>query len=213
MLLHPVFGFAIFVAVMLVIFQSLFSWSDPLIWWIETAVMALQGLVVAVMPASILRDLFTEGIIGGVGNVVVFLPQILLLFFFIGLLEDSGYMARVAYLMDRIMKSMGLHGRAFVPMLSGMACAVPAIMATRTMERQRDRLAHDDGRAADDLLGAAARLHADHRCAVSPVAGVRHGSRAGPADGGDVRVLRGHRRWWPPCVLGRTVLRRPERCR
>ena len=76
----------------------------------------------------------------GVGNVLVFLPQILLLFFFIGLLEDSGYMARVAYLMDRIMKSLGLHGRAFVPMLSGFACAVPAILATRTMERQRDRL-------------------------------------------------------------------------
>ncbi len=74
------------------------------------------------------------------GNVVVFLPQILLLFFFIGLLEDSGYMARVAYLMDRVMKTLGLHGRAFVPMLSGFACAVPAIMATRTMERQRDRL-------------------------------------------------------------------------
>jgi ferrous iron transport protein B len=78
--------------------------------------------------------------LSGVGNVLVFLPQILLLFFFIGLLEDSGYMARVAYLMDRIMKALGLHGRAFVPMLSGFACAVPAILATRTMERQRDRL-------------------------------------------------------------------------
>ena len=78
--------------------------------------------------------------IAGVGAVVVFLPQILLLFFFLGLLEDSGYMARVAYLMDRIMRSMGLHGRAFVPMLSGFACAVPAILATRTMERKRDRL-------------------------------------------------------------------------
>jgi ferrous iron transport protein B len=79
-------------------------------------------------------------VIGGVGNVVVFLPQILLLFLFIGILEDSGYMARVAFLMDRIMKALGLHGRAFVPMLSGFACAVPAILATRTMERQRDRL-------------------------------------------------------------------------
>src|SRR5690606_37970757 len=80
------------------------------------------------------------GIIAGVGSVIVFLPQILLLFFFIGLMEDSGYKARVAYLMDRIMKSMNLHGRAFVPMMSGFACAVPAILATRTMERRRDRV-------------------------------------------------------------------------
>jgi ferrous iron transport protein B len=88
----------------------------------------------------VFRDLVSEGVIGGVGNVVVFLPQILLLFLFIGILEDSGYMSRVAYLMDRVMKALGLHGRAFVPMLSGFACAVPAILATRTMERQRDRL-------------------------------------------------------------------------
>ena len=139
-LLHPIFGFFIFVAVMLVMFQSLFSWSDPLISVIENGVMAVEGLVVAVLPEGVLRDLVTEGIVGGVGNVVVFLPQILLLFLFIGLLEDSGYMSRVAFLMDRIMKALGLHGRAFVPMLSGMACAVPAILATRTMERQRDRL-------------------------------------------------------------------------
>jgi ferrous iron transport protein B len=84
--------------------------------------------------------LFVEGVLGGVGNVVVFLPQILLLFFLIGLLEDSGYMARIAYLMDRVLRGVGLHGRAFVPMLSGLACAVPAVMATRTMERRRDRL-------------------------------------------------------------------------
>src|SRR6185503_19263559 len=87
-----------------------------------------------------LADLVVNGVIGGVGNVLVFLPQILLLFLFIGFMEDSGYMARVAYLMDRVMRSVGLHGRAFVPMMSGYACAVPAIMATRTMERQRDRL-------------------------------------------------------------------------
>ena len=139
-LLHPVFGFAIFVAVMLVMFQSLFSWSDPVISLIERGVVAVQGQVVATMPHSVLRDLIAEGIIGGVGNVIVFLPQILLLFLFIGLLEDSGYMSRVAFLMDRVMKGFGLHGRAFVPMLSGLACAVPAILATRTMERQRDRL-------------------------------------------------------------------------
>ncbi|HLV21552.1 MAG TPA: ferrous iron transport protein B [Polyangiaceae bacterium] len=140
LLLHPVLGFVAFLALMLLVFQSLFTWADPAIGAIEAGVGWLQALVLDTFPDGILRDLVSEGIIGGVGNVVVFLPQILLLFFFIGLLEDSGYMARVAYLMDRIMRSLGLHGRAFVPMLSGFACAVPAILATRTMERQRDRL-------------------------------------------------------------------------
>jgi ferrous iron transport protein B len=139
-LLHPVWGFALFMLVMLVVFQSLFSWSDPAISLIEDAFGWLRGALTAAMTAGILRDFLTQGLVSGLGNVLVFLPQILLLFFFIGLLEDSGYMARVAYLMDRIMKSLGLHGRAFVPMLSGFACAVPAILATRTMERQRDRL-------------------------------------------------------------------------
>jgi ferrous iron transport protein B len=139
-LLHPVFGFAIFIGVMLLMFQSLFSWSDPAIRLIENLTSQSANFVEAHVPESIVRDLVTRGVIGGVGNVVVFLPQILLLFFCIGILEDSGYMARVAFLMDRIMKALGLHGRAFVPMLSGFACAVPAILATRTMERQRDRL-------------------------------------------------------------------------
>ncbi|HEU5075050.1 MAG TPA: ferrous iron transport protein B, partial [Polyangiaceae bacterium] len=139
-LLHPIFGFAIFIALMLLMFQSLFAWSDPAISLIETAFGAVATLVTELLPPSSFRDLLTEGVIGGVGNVVVFLPQILLLFLFIGVLEDSGYMARVAYLMDRVMRVLGLHGRAFVPMLSGFACAVPAILATRTMERQRDRL-------------------------------------------------------------------------
>lgn len=139
-LLHPIFGFVIFIGVMLVVFQALFSWADPAIVVVETAFGALGELVQRTLPAGVVNDLIVEGIIGGVGNVVVFLPQILLLFLFIGILEDSGYMARVAYLMDRVMKLLGLHGRAFVPMLSGFACAVPAIMATRTMERFRDRL-------------------------------------------------------------------------
>jgi ferrous iron transport protein B len=139
-LLHPVFGFAIFVLVMLVMFQTLFAWADPAISLVEGGISLLQRGAQAVLPEGVLRDLVTQGVIGGVGNVVVFLPQILLLFLFIGLLEDSGYMARVAYLMDRVMRALGLHGRAFVPMLSGFACAVPAILATRTMERWRDRL-------------------------------------------------------------------------
>ncbi|MDX2056086.1 MAG: ferrous iron transport protein B [Polyangiaceae bacterium] len=139
-LLHPVAGFAVFLLVMLLVFQALFSWSDPAIGLIEQAVVLAQEFAAKWLPDGTLRDLLTEGVLGGVGNVIVFLPQIALLFMFIGILEDSGYMARVAFLMDRVMKSLGLHGRAFVPMLSGFACAVPAILATRTMERRRDRL-------------------------------------------------------------------------
>jgi len=138
--LHPVFGFAIFILVMLVVFQSLFAWADPMIKLLEHGSTALAELVREHLPDGVLRDLLTEGVIAGVGNVLVFLPQIALLFLFISVLEDSGYMARVAFLMDRVMRALGLHGRAFVPMLSGFACAVPAILATRTMERRRDRL-------------------------------------------------------------------------
>jgi ferrous iron transport protein B len=139
-LLHPALGFAIFLAAMTVLFQSLFAGADPVISWIESAFGWLGAGVESLLPASLFTDLIVNGLIAGVGSVLVFLPQILLLFFFIGLMEDTGYMARVAYLMDRIMRLLGLHGRAFVPMLSGFACAVPAIMATRTMERRRDRL-------------------------------------------------------------------------
>ncbi|MBW2713138.1 MAG: ferrous iron transport protein B [Deltaproteobacteria bacterium] len=139
-LIHPVWGFGAFLGIMFLVFQSLFAWADPAITLVETVFGATGNFVAGVLPPSILTDLLVEGIIGGVGSVVVFLPQILLLFFLIGLMEDSGYLARVAFLMDRLMKLMGLHGRAFVPMLSGFACAVPAIMATRTMERKRDRI-------------------------------------------------------------------------
>jgi ferrous iron transport protein B len=139
-LLHPLFGFLAFIGVMLLLFQALFTWAEPAISVTEKSVGWLADFTKAHLGPSVLRDLLTEGVIGGVGNVLVFLPQILLLFLFIGLLEDSGYMARIAYLMDRVMRSLGLHGRAFVPLLSGFACAVPAILATRTMERRRDRL-------------------------------------------------------------------------
>ena len=139
-LLHPALGFLIFIGAMLVLFNALFSWSEPAIDLVQQGVAGLQRQTVAHLPDTWVRHLLAEGLIGGVGNVLAFLPQILLLFLFIGLLEDSGYMARVAFLMDRIMRAMGLHGRAFVPMLSALACAVPAILATRTMERRRDRL-------------------------------------------------------------------------
>lgn len=139
-LIHPVWGFAVFLFTMFVVFQALFAWADPAITVIEQIFGALGETVSTYLPPGILTELLVEGVIGGVGSVVVFLPQILLLFFFLGLMEDSGYMARVAYLMDRIMRLMGLNGRAFVPMLSGFACAIPAVMATRTMERSRDRI-------------------------------------------------------------------------
>jgi len=138
-LLDPWLGFAIFLVVMGIVFQSLFSWADPAIGVVEVAFGWLGSVSRSWLPQGIVQEFVEGGLIAGVGSVVVFLPQILLLFFFIGLMEDSGYMARVAFLMDRIMRAMGLHGRAFVPMLSGYACAVPAILATRTMERQRDR--------------------------------------------------------------------------
>jgi len=139
LLLSPWLGFPVFLATMAVIFLALFSWSEPAIRAIENAFTWGSSLVRGGMPAGIVRDFITEGLIAGVGSVIVFLPQILLLFFFIGILESSGYMSRVACLMDRLMRMLGLNGRAFVPMLSGYACAIPAILATRTMERQRDR--------------------------------------------------------------------------
>jgi ferrous iron transport protein B len=122
------------------VFQSLFSWADPAIGLVETVFGTLKGWTTAMLPEGLLAEFVASGLIEGVGSVLVFLPQIMLLFLFIGLMEDSGYMARVAYLMDRLMKLIGLHGRAFVPMMSGYACAVPAILSTRTMERRRDRL-------------------------------------------------------------------------
>jgi ferrous iron transport protein B len=139
-LLHPVWGGLTFLVVMGLLFETLFAWSDPLVGLIEDSLGWLGGQVSTGLPAGLINDLLVDGVIAGVGSVVVFLPQILLLFLLLGFLEDSGYMARVAFLVDRMMRSVGLHGRAFVPMLSGYACAVPAIMATRTLERRRDRL-------------------------------------------------------------------------
>jgi ferrous iron transport protein B len=139
-LTHGFYGGAVFGVVMLIVFQALFTWSEPAIALIEDGVAAVQGMAAAVLPAGPLTDLIINGIIAGVGNVVVFVPQIGLLFLFIGLLEDSGYLARVAFVIDRLMRSVGLNGRAFVPMLSGFSCAIPAVMATRTIESRTDRL-------------------------------------------------------------------------
>jgi ferrous iron transport protein B len=139
-LTHPVAGLAVFAFVMFLVFEALFTWSEPFVGLIEGAVGALSGWVSATLPAGPFTDLLVSGVIAGVGNVVVFVPQIALLFVFITFLEDSGYLARVAFVIDRLMSSVGLHGKAFVPLLSGFACAIPAVMATRTIDNRRDRL-------------------------------------------------------------------------
>ncbi len=139
-LLHRAFGFIVFATVMTVLFMSLFAWADPAIDLIDRAFKFAGNELKGALGDGIFTDFLADGVIAGVGAVLVFLPQILLLFLFLGFLEDIGYLARVAYLMDRVMRSMNLHGRAFVPMLFGFACAVPAITATRTMERRRDRI-------------------------------------------------------------------------
>jgi ferrous iron transport protein B len=139
--LHRVAGPLIFVALMAVVFQSIFAWAEPLIGFVEGLFGALGGAVATAIPEGDLQSLVVDGVIGGVGSVLVFLPQIAILFLFIGILEDTGYMARAAFIMDRFMRSVGLHGRSFIPLLSGYACAVPGIMATRTIESRKDRVA------------------------------------------------------------------------
>lgn len=139
--LHPVAGPLIFVAVVVAVFQSIFTLAVPLMDTVDALVGATSGALGAFLPDSLVKDLLLEGVWGGVGAVVIFLPQILILFLFIGILEDSGYLARAAAIADRSMRAVGLEGRSFIPLLSAYACAVPAIMAARTVEDQRDRLA------------------------------------------------------------------------
>lgn len=139
-LTHRVWGLFAFVSVMAFIFVSIFSWADPIMSLIEATFGGLSTLVADALGPGLLTALITDGVIAGVGNVVVFVPQIALLFLFLGLLEDSGYLARAAFLLDRLMARLGLHGRAFIPLLSGYACAIPAILGTRTISSTRDRL-------------------------------------------------------------------------
>jgi ferrous iron transport protein B len=138
---HRFFGPIVLLLVMAVVFQAIFSWATLPMELIDRGFGALGEALRAQMPAGLLTDLLVDGVIAGVGGVLVFLPQILLLFFFIALLEDSGYMSRAAFLMDRLMRGVGLHGKAFMPLLSSFACAIPGIMATRTIENPKDRLA------------------------------------------------------------------------
>jgi len=139
-LLHPVLGPIILALIMFVMFQAVFAWSQVPQDWITAGVAWLSSAVTNVLPPGLFRSLIVDGAIAGVGAVITFLPQILILFFFILLLEGTGYMVRAAFLMDRLMHAVGLSGRAFIPLLSSFACAVPGIMATRTIEDPKDRL-------------------------------------------------------------------------
>ena len=139
-LLHPVAGPLILLALLFLMFQAVFSWAATPMEWIDGGVVSLQQWLNAHMEESLLKSLLVDGVMAGVGGVIIFLPQILILFLFILLLEDSGYMTRAAFLMDRLMSAAGLNGRAFIPLLSSFACAVPGIMATRAIAHPLDRL-------------------------------------------------------------------------
>ncbi len=140
-LLHPVLAPIVFFAVVIAVFQSIFALAQPVMDAVEAAVVVSGGWVAASLPDGWLQSLLVDGVWMGVGSVVVFLPQILILFLFIGIMEDSGYMARAALIADRMMRRVGLQGKSFLPLLSSYACAVPSILAARTIESERDRLA------------------------------------------------------------------------
>ncbi len=138
--LHPFLGPVIFTVIMLLVFQAITSWASPLADGLESVQGQINGFVEAGLEPGPLRSLLVDGVVAGVGGVLVFLPQIALLFLFIAILEDSGYMARAAFMMDRLMMGLGLNGKSFLPLMSSFACAVPGIMATRTIDNNRDRL-------------------------------------------------------------------------
>lgn len=139
-LTHKVWGYAIFLGILLMIFQSLFAWATVPMDWIDAATGAFQGWLGDVLPESWITDLLTDGLVAGLGGVIIFIPQIALLFFFINLLEETGYMARVVYLMDRIMRPFGFSGKSIIPLMGGMACAIPSIMMTRGIANRTERL-------------------------------------------------------------------------
>ena len=154
-LTHPVAGLLTFLSLMLLLFTAVFDWAVPLMDAIDAGFSALAERLSGALPPGLFSDVISNGLLRGVGSVVVFLPQILILLLVIRLLEGSGYMARAAFMIDRLMRALGLNGRAFVPMLSGYACAIPAVLATRTMKRRRDRLLT---MAVVPLISCSARL-------------------------------------------------------
>lgn len=139
-LTHKLFGLPVFALLMWLMFQATFTFGSYPVAWIEAGVGWISGIVHSLMADGILKDLMINGIIGGIGGVIVFMPNILLLFFFISLMEDTGYMARAVFITDKLMHKIGLHGKSFIPLLMGFGCTVPAIMATRTLENRNDRM-------------------------------------------------------------------------
>ena len=139
-LTHKVFGYLIFFAVLLLIFQAIFEWSGYPSDWIDAQMANLIEGTKTLLPSGILTDLITEGILTGIGGIIIFVPQIAFLFLLLAILEESGYMSRVVFLMDRLMRPFGLSGKSVVPLISGTACAIPAVMATRTIENWKERL-------------------------------------------------------------------------
>lgn len=139
-LMHPILGYVIFLAILLLMFQAVYTWSGPLMDWIDGLFGSLQEFTTSTIPAGPLADIITEAIIPGIGGIVIFVPQIAILFLFISLMEETGYMSRVVYLMDRWLKPFGLSGKSVVPLISGVACAVPAVMSARNIENSKERM-------------------------------------------------------------------------
>ena len=140
LLLHPVFGYTFFLLVLFLIFQAIFSWSQLPMEWIDSGFSSFSSWVANTMNPGVLNDLVVNGILAGLGGIIIFIPQIAFLFAFIAFLEDTGYMARVSFIMDKMLRSVGLNGRSIIPLLSGAACAVPAIMSARTISSSKERL-------------------------------------------------------------------------
>ena len=181
-------GSLVLAAVLFVMFQAVFSWAEAPMNWIDGAMAQLGEFTAAHLPAGPLASLLVNGVIGGAGSVLVFLPQILILFLFILALEDSGYLPRAAYLLDRLMGGVGLSGRAFIPLLSSFACAIPGIMATRTIPNWRDRLTTI---MIAPLMTCSARLPV-YALLISALIPAQGGGAVQPAGPGDVRAVR-----WP----------------
>lgn len=139
-LLHPVLGYIIFFGLLFLIFQAIFTWSGPLMDWIDSTFGSLTEYLAGVLPEGPLSSLFIDGIVAGIGGIVIFVPQIVILFLFLSLMEESGYMSRVVFLMDRWLRPFGLNGKSVIPLMSGAACAIPAVMSARNIENPKERL-------------------------------------------------------------------------
>ncbi|MDA9563112.1 ferrous iron transport protein B [Flavobacteriales bacterium] len=138
--MHPIFGYVLFIFILVLIFQSIFTWSAYPTEWIENGFGWLSGFLADFLPESVLTSLLLDGILAGIAGIVVFIPQIAFLFFFIAILEDTGYMTRVSFILDKLMRKIGLNGRSVIPLMGGVACAIPAIMSARTIANKKERL-------------------------------------------------------------------------